>query len=218
MHAYDCGLFCSCTISRLILDDHHCFKLVYMGVFILRTFKKGQDMASVLESIRDTGMGLGIAIILPLMVFWGVRVFVETPHYPTDYYDVSLDKELEKARNNLEKNPASAELQEAVRIVEEKAEQSHKASRDRFSKEHAVGDKYHFYANIAVGLTALIVGGLVPVLSLSLGLIMGGIFCVIGAYAWVWSTIDPAFRFFSLLAALLVLIAMGYFMARRKRE
>ncbi len=175
-------------------------------------------MASVLESIRDTGMGLGIAIILPLMVFWGVRVFVETPQWPNDYYDISLDKELENARNNLEKNPESAELKEAVRIVEEKVVQSHKVSGEKYSKERAVGDTYNFYANIAVGLIALIVGGLIPVLSLSLGLIMGGIFCVIGAYAWVWSTINPALRFFSLLAALLILIAMGYIMARRKRD
>ncbi len=174
-------------------------------------------MARLLETLRSACVGLGIAVILPLLIFWGVRVFVERPNWPSDFYEITLDDDLANARNKLEKQPDNAELKYQLALVEDQVANSHKESREKYKHLIKNSDGFLFYTNVAVGLAAIIAGGLVPVLSLSFGLILGGTFCVIGGYIMVWSTISPLIRFLSLLAALLLLISMAYLIARRKK-
>jgi len=114
-------------------------------------------MARILEIMRDIVIGIGIAIILPMLVYSGVRIFSSQ-------------------------------------------------------------DLHVFYADVAVGFLALIAGGLVNVVSLSFGLIFGGIICFISGYGRVWDTITPALRFSSLLIALLLLTGLTIKLTMKRKQ
>ena len=61
-----------------------------------------------------------------------------------------------------------------------------------------------------LGLITLVVGAFLSVPAIGTGLMFGGIFSVTDGYFNYWSELSAQLKFFSLLAAVIVLLIVGY--------
>tara|TARA_B100000315_G_scaffold253594_1_gene292700 strand:+ start:228 stop:686 length:459 start_codon:yes stop_codon:yes gene_type:complete len=142
---------------------------------------------------KKFALGFGLAIILPMMIHYGVSTFVEQPKWGDyqirDYYQRHKDASPEEKK----------ELQ---------------AKRDRLHDERKVKEKhfqkYLFFAAIPLGITAIIIGAFLPIQAIGTGLMFGGIFSVCDGYINYWSELSDGLRFISLVFAFIVLIVIGY--------
>ena len=141
---------------------------------------------------KKFALGFGIAVALPLVVYYGVSTFSPPPKWE-DYFPAGS-----LARR--EKTP-----EEEVRLQQEESR------RQQLYKEH----KHHFVRSLffvaaPIGIAAIIAGSLIAVEAIGTGLMFGGIFTVIEGYVWYWGALEHWMRFLSLLAAFLILIFIGY--------
>jgi len=142
---------------------------------------------------KKIALGFGIAIVLPMLVHYGVSTFSPRPklrdYQVEDYYQRERD----------------ASPEEKVRLRAEKREldRERREARERF-EEHL------FYVAVPVGIGAIIAGSLISIPAIGTGLMFGGIFTTIEGYCWYWSELHDWMRFLSLLAAFIVLIYIGY--------
>ena len=137
---------------------------------------------------KKIALGCGIALILPLMVHYGVRTFSPEPKwsdYQVDNYwekheraDEAEQIELEKQKNELEEQRKKAEK--------------------RF-------ETHLFFVAVPIGIAAVITGIFSSVQAIGAGLVFGGIFSLINGYCWYWRYLDDRLRFISLLVAFIVL-------------
>lgn len=142
---------------------------------------------------KKFALGFGIAIILPMLVHYGVSTFSPRPNwrnfYNSDYYQRVRD----------------ASPEEKTRLENERKEQQKKI-------EEASGrfQRHLFFVAVPVGIIAIIIGALISVQAIGTGLMFGGIFTLIDGYCWYWSQLQDWMRFVSLLAAFIILIFIGY--------
>lgn len=141
---------------------------------------------------KKIALGFGIAIIFPMMIHYGVSTFVPRPKW-RDYI-------VEEHRIHQDSTP------------EEKAE--HVAERERLSNERRRKEKRFqtilFSVAVPLGMIAIIIGTFLPIQAVGTGLILGGIFSICNGFLNHWSELNDSLRFMSLLAALIVLIFIGY--------
>jgi len=142
---------------------------------------------------KKIGFGFGIAVILPLMVHYGVSTFVRQPkwenyhngHYYEQYEEASPEKKID------------------LREKREQRELEYRSKRSKF-------ERHLFFVAVPVGLAAVVIGSFLSVQAIGAGLIFGGIFTLIDGYCWYWSELQDWMRFVSLLVAFVVLVVMGY--------
>lgn len=140
---------------------------------------------------RQIAIGFGIAILFPLLIFYGVSTFGSPPRFSdysaTQSFDYATATPEERAANRekqktAQKNFHDAESQFAMRL---------------------------FYASAPLGFAAILIGGFMAVSTVGTGLIFGGIFAVINGYWHYWEFIPDWQRFASLLIATAVLILIA---------
>ncbi len=139
---------------------------------------------------KKFAVGFGIAIILPMLIHYGVSTFSPSPKQ-SDYYQFNYSandtpEQRIKARQDMQKK------QEEFRI-----------SKKRF-------ELHLFYVAVPLGIIAILFGASVPIQAVGTGLMFGGIFSVMDGYIWYWSELPDLLRFLSLLIAFIVLIFIGY--------
>ena len=61
-----------------------------------------------------------------------------------------------------------------------------------------------------LGLITIVIGAFLPIPAIGTGLMFGGIFSVCDGYYNYWSELSSLWKFFSLLAAFIVLLVVGY--------
>ena len=142
---------------------------------------------------KKFALGFGIAIVLPLLVHYGVSTFSHAPnwqeYYSTDYY---------------------TRYQNAAPAEKAKLDQE-KSQREKEFRAHAKRFQRHlFFAATPIGLAAIIFGSLTPIQAVGTGLMFGGIFTLTEGYCFYWSELADWMRFLSLLTAFVVLIFIGY--------
>ncbi|MDP2905487.1 MAG: hypothetical protein Q8O22_04215 [Candidatus Omnitrophota bacterium] len=142
---------------------------------------------------KKFALGFGIAIILPMLVHYGVSTFVPAPKWQ-DRYDNSSYRQYEGA----------APEQKAKMDAERKAKER------IWRQKEKIFQQYLFIVAVPVGLAAVIMGALVPIQAVGTGLMFGGIFTLVDGYANYWSELYDWMKFLSLLAAFVVLIYIGY--------
>ncbi len=71
-------------------------------------------------------------------------------------------------------------------------------------------EKHLFAVAVPLGLITLVVGAFLSVPAIGTGLMFGGIFSVTDGYFNYWSELSAQLKFFSLLAAFIVLLIVGY--------
>ena len=126
-------------------------------------------------------LALGIAIVFPAMIHFGVSMFSPEPRWK-DYHVTSLNDS-----NSAERQKEEAEYQAAEKIFE----------------------KHLFAVAVPLGLITMIVGAFLPRPAIGTGLMFGSIFSVCDGYFNYWTDLSPQLKFFSLLAAFIVLLAVG---------
>jgi len=138
------------------------------------------------------GIGVGIAVLLPMLVHYGVSTFSPSPKWK-DYYQYDYSSEKDKTPE-----------QKAA------AQKERKEKRKAFDARRKTFEQKLFYVATPVGIAAIIVGSYLAVQAVGAGLIFGGIFTMIDGYCWYWSQLADWMRFLSLLIAFVVLVVIGY--------
>lgn len=143
---------------------------------------------------KKFALGFGIAIILPMLVHYGVSTFSPPPKWEAFYgYD-----------NYYEQEKNATPEQKAKLQQERKKEQEERKNAARRFQQHL------FFVAVPLGIAAIIAGALAPIQAIGTGLMFGGIFTLMEGYISYWSELQDYMRFLSLAAAFLVLIFIGY--------
>lgn len=142
---------------------------------------------------KKFALGFGIAIILPMLVHYGVSTFSPAPKWQDRYESYSYqryDKAAPEERAKIDK-----ERNEKDRIWREKEK---------------IFQRNLFFVAIPVGIICIIIGAVTAIQAIGTGLMFGGIFSLTEGYMFYWSELQDWMRFSSLLAAFAVLIFIGY--------
>ena len=141
---------------------------------------------------RQIAIGFGIAIIFPLLVYYGVSTFYAAP----------------KATEYLRPMPPLAK--EAT--TEERKARFEEQQKQRAAYNAAAKDFGRVLIAIAtpLGVAAVIIGAFMPIHAIGTGLILGGILSVGVGYWTYWQHLEDWMRFLSLLAGFAILIFVGY--------
>jgi len=142
---------------------------------------------------KKFALGFGVAIILPMLVHYGVSTFSPRPKW-RDYYDTEYYQRIQNAS------------------PEEKAklEQERKKRDDGYHNAQKRFQRHLFFVAVPVGICTIIFGSITPVQAIGTGFMFGGIFTLVDGYCWYWSELQDWMRFLSLLVAFVILIYIGY--------
>lgn len=143
---------------------------------------------------KKFALGFGIAIIFPIMIHYGVSTFVHEPKWQDYYSDTDYYQRYQNA------SPA-----EKAKLDEEKKQNE---SKRRAAEKHF--QKYLFIVAVPLGIAAIIIGSVMAIQAVGTGLMFGGIFSLMDGYCNYWSELADSMRFFSMLAAFVVLLFIGY--------
>jgi hypothetical protein len=142
---------------------------------------------------RQAAIGLGVAIIFPLLVYYGVRTF----HAPPVWSEiVTVSARVYDAQTSPEERQANEQKRR-------QQEQAYNAAAKSFARILVV-------VSAPLGIAAFLVGAYLANVAIGTGLILGGIFTVTHGYWEYWRFADDWLRFVSLLVALALLIFVGY--------
>lgn len=148
---------------------------------------------------KQFAVGFGIAVLLPLTVWYGVHLFHPPPERK-EYFP----EEFAAPRQ------APAEPVE----VTEKARKDREERTERFEQAERLYYRDLFYVAYPVGLLAFVVGTFLRVQAVGAGFMFGGLFALgEGCYCY-WDKMGDTMRFGSLVLALAVVVALGWWMFR----
>jgi hypothetical protein len=137
---------------------------------------------------RQFAIGFGIAIIFPLLVYYGVRTFHSPPTWP---------------ESEISSPQATAEERQA-------RQQRERERRDRYYAQSRDFARVLIIASTPLGIAAIVIGTVVALPSVGTGLILGGIFTVAHGYWGYWYYADDWLRFVSLILGFAVLLFVAY--------
>lgn len=142
---------------------------------------------------KKFGFGFGIAVLLPMLIHYGVSTFSPQPKWQ-DYHKHSYYSDYQNASDEEKKQ------------LQEEREEKDKAYRS----QRKLFERRLFFVATPVGIAAIIIGSILGVQAVGAGLIFGGIFTLIDGYCWYWSELQDWMRFLSLLIAFVVMVGIGY--------
>ncbi len=141
---------------------------------------------------RQIVIGFGIAIIFPLLVYYGVSTFHPAP-------------KLESSPIQIAPNATADERKESLAQQQQLQQQRQKTYADaarEFARVLAI-------ASTPLGVAAILIGAYLSFQAIGTGLILGGVLTVAWGYWNYWSYLDDWIRFISLLAGFAILIFVG---------
>jgi hypothetical protein len=132
-------------------------------------------------------IGVGIALLFPLLIYTGVAV-IKAPPKPSDRTDLKAETSDEIKRAN----------QEQIR-----------REREALQRARTGYAKILFSVMAPAGLAAVLGGYFIGINAIGIGLLTGGILCMVYGYAGYWNALPQPMRFVSLLVGLLMLVLIG---------
>jgi ABC-type nitrate/sulfonate/bicarbonate transport system permease component len=132
-------------------------------------------------------IGVGIALLFPLLIYSGVAV-IKAPPKPS-------------GRTNLQAE-TSEEIKQANREQIARDQEALRSARVKYAK-------ILFTVMAPAGLAAILGGYLIGINAIGIGLLTGGILCMVYGYAGYWAELPRWMRFLSVLAGLLMLLFIG---------
>jgi hypothetical protein len=141
---------------------------------------------------RQIAIGFGVAIIFPLLVYYGVSTFSPAPKF-SDFIQTEA-----------EYRPGMTPEQRAERA------NKYKAATTSYREASRVFSLRLLCVAAPLGYAAILLGSFRKSSGLGAGLMFGGIFAVVDGYWAYWEYIADWLRFVSLLIALAVLILVSY--------
>ncbi len=139
---------------------------------------------------RQIAIGFGIAIIFPLLVYYGVSAFHPAPKVQSLITTQML--------------PPNATVDERKEYADQQRQRQ-----ETYNKAAREFSWILILVSTPMGLAAILAGAYLTFLSIGTGLILGGIFTVAWGYWSYWSYLDDRVRFVSLLAGFGILLFVG---------
>jgi len=140
---------------------------------------------------REIAIGFGVAIVFPMLIYYGVSTFSHPPKGSTYHREYVNSPKLTPEEN-----------QAAKQALQQAESASMEAERVFSLRLICVA--------APLGYIALVLGSLLPMSGFGVGLMFGGIFAVINGYWSHWSYLEDWVRFVSLLVAMVVLTFIAY--------
>lgn len=140
---------------------------------------------------KKIALGCGIAVILPIMIHFGVEILVEDPMQG----DYQVEAYYETMRNNDLSDSEKEQVREEQKALDELFEERKK----RFQL-------ILFSVAVPLGITAILIGTFLKSKGLGTGLIFGGLFSTVNGYMHHWQSIGETIIFVSMLIIFLILI------------
>jgi hypothetical protein len=141
---------------------------------------------------RQIAIGFGIAIIFPLLVYYGVSMFHPAPKTQDFYRTICTVIPTSTAEER-------RECAEKRRLEQE----AYTAAVKEFSLRLV-------YFATPLGIAAILIGAYLPLYAIGTGLIFGGIFAVAFGYWGYWQYLEDWVRFTSLLVGFAILLFVGF--------
>jgi hypothetical protein len=132
-------------------------------------------------------IGVGIALLFPLLIHTGVAA-VKPPPKPS-------------RRTNLKSGDSDE--------VKQHNEAQIRWEREQLQKARTAYAKILFTFLAPAGVAAVVAGYLIGINAIGIGLLTGGIFCLVLGYRGYWEELPQPARFVSILAGLLMLLFIG---------
>jgi hypothetical protein len=136
---------------------------------------------------RQIAIGFGVAIVFPLLIYYGVCTFTPAPKWSDFHETVAYTP-----------NPTREES--AARLEKQKAENAAWAEASRIFSLRLL------CVAAPLGYIAIILGSLRTPSGLGTGFMFGGIFAVTIGYWFHWSFVEDWLRFVSLIIAMAILV------------
>lgn len=140
-------------------------------------------------------IAMGIAILLPMLVFYGVKTFSPAPNWE-DYHTGQFFEE-----------PPAEDITPAKKAEMARQREEASARYNAANKQHQM---HLFFTAVPVGLIAVIAGTFIRVPALAPGMVFGGIITLVEGYLFNWPELSDPIKFVSLLTALIVLGITAY--------
>ncbi len=140
-------------------------------------------------------IAMGIAILLPMLVIYGVKTFSPAPEWE-DFHS-----------RQLYEKPSPEKITPEEQAKRMKEQQEALAKLDAARKQHQM---HLFFTAVPVGLIAIIAGTFIRVPALGPGMVFGGVFTLAEGYLFNWQELSDPIKFVSLLIALVVLGITAY--------
>lgn len=145
---------------------------------------------------RKLILGFGFAVLMPMLIHYGIDVFSPQADYRQHYEQLN--------RLNEQERRATTEIEKAqVRAQREQLEISRRAQSDR-------SGRIHFFVGAPIGIIVTLVGSFIRAQAIGGGLMLGGICTFTGGCAYYWADLSRPGRFAVLLVAFVVLLWIGY--------
>ena len=144
---------------------------------------------------RKIILGFGFAVVLPLLVHYGIEAF--HPSIPNRETYAKL------ARLRQREVEASGDEKAELRDRRERMEA------DLLAQECA-SSRLHFFVGAPLGVAVTVAGSLVAAQAIGGGLMLGGIFTFSEGCFYRWADLEPVGRFLVLLVAFGVLLWIGW--------
>jgi polyferredoxin len=145
---------------------------------------------------RQIAVGFGIALIFPMLIYYGVAAFYPRPDFQTMVTIVT----------RIVPSNATAEQRQEAEDLRRKREEQQKAY-NAAAKDFA---RVMVLITTPLGVAAILIGAYISLHAIGTGLIFGGIFSVAWGYYGYWNYLDDWLRFVSLLAGFGILLFVGY--------
>jgi hypothetical protein len=148
---------------------------------------------------RQIAIGFGIAMIFPLLVYYGVATFNAPPR-------------LQALSGPIRIMPQNATPEERnTYLAERKADADEQQSRrDAYAAAAKIFARTLLIVSTPLGVAAIFAGAFLALHSIGTGLIFGGIETLAFGYWNYWQYLDDWMRFVSLVAGFCILVFVGY--------
>lgn len=145
---------------------------------------------------RQIAIGFGIAVILPLLVYYGVASIYTPPKWPSYQSTISYPV-----------NPTPEERQKYAQALQQENQKRAKAyeAAAKYFARHLI------YVATPLGICAILIGAYLPLYAIGTGLILGGILTTGCGYWYYWDYLPELVRFVSLLVGFIILLFVGYY-------
>jgi uncharacterized membrane protein YphA (DoxX/SURF4 family) len=144
---------------------------------------------------RQIAVGFGIALIFPLLVYYGVSTFYHPPKFNTFVTVTAFRSANPTPEQQKEYEDRQRERQKQQTAFEEAAR--------NFARTLVI-------VSTPLGVAAILIGAYLKFYAIGTGLIFGGIFAVAWGYWSYWNYLDDWMRFVSLLIGFVILLFVGY--------
>lgn len=156
---------------------------------------------------RQIAVAFGIALIFPLLVYYGVAMIFSPPKVENASYRAMIVPSYPTPEERT--NPTPEERQKYL----DQQKQWQQELQDR-EKAYAAAAKDFAHRLVLImtplGIAAIFIGAYISPYFLGTGLIFGGIFTVTWGYWNYWLYLEDWVRFVSLLAGFAILLFVGY--------